>query len=204
MDQVVEKHDLPVINDLAPHDMSPYAPAVLPSFLSEPIMSQYLCVEIVGLEGRMMYVRFGPFKEEETVVVDQLLSAVQAAEGVAVFPGGQVNELAWKEVETSSIKFEGPCKIRYTDAEMAQFVNRCRSLLESLELSSRSLLVFGEVELQFRRITIWQFLVRMRGFLWLNGPENLSMNQMEGKAINRVLECHTLSTARRVSQFIHI
>lgn len=52
--------------------MSPNTPAVLVALLSQPIVTQNLGVEVDRLEGGVVDVRFGPFEEEEAVVVDRL------------------------------------------------------------------------------------------------------------------------------------
>jgi hypothetical protein len=48
---------LPVIEDLATHDMSPNAPAVGPAFVAEPIVAQDLGIEVVRLERGVVDVR---------------------------------------------------------------------------------------------------------------------------------------------------
>lgn len=61
--------------------MPPNTPAVFPPLVAEPIVTQNLCVVVVRLKRRVMDVRRpGPLEEEEAVVVDELVSAVESEE----------------------------------------------------------------------------------------------------------------------------
>ena len=71
---------LPVIEDLAAHDVAPDAPAVGVPLLAEPVVAQHLGVKVVRLERRVVDVHLGALEEEEAVVVDQVVAAVQAEE----------------------------------------------------------------------------------------------------------------------------
>lgn len=64
--------NIPVIEDLASHDMSSDSPAILVTFLAQPVMPKGLCVKVIGLVGRMVDVRLGTFEEEEAMVVHKL------------------------------------------------------------------------------------------------------------------------------------
>ena len=83
----------PVVKDLATHDMPAHAPAVLVSLVPEPVVAEDLGVEIVCLEGRVMDVVLGALEEEEDVVVDELLAAVEAVEDGDILAVGGVDEL---------------------------------------------------------------------------------------------------------------
>lgn len=48
--------------------------------MTKPVVAEHLGVEIVCLKRGMVDVHFGPLKEEEAVVVHELLSPVQAKE----------------------------------------------------------------------------------------------------------------------------
>lgn len=70
----------PVVEDLASHDVAADAPAVLVALVAEPVVAQDLGVEVVGLEGGVVHVALGALEEEEAVVVDLLVAAVQPEE----------------------------------------------------------------------------------------------------------------------------
>ena len=60
--------------------MSAYAPTVPVSLLAQPVVAEDLGVEVVRFEGRVMGVELGALVEEEGVMVDPLLAAVQPPE----------------------------------------------------------------------------------------------------------------------------
>jgi hypothetical protein len=76
----------PVVKNLASHNMSPYAPAVLVTFLPEPIMSKDLSIKIVRLERGVMDMSLWTLKEEEAMMVDQLFTPRKAVEDNDIFP----------------------------------------------------------------------------------------------------------------------
>lgn len=123
----------PVIKDLTTHDVSPNAPAILPTFMPQPVMTQHLRVKIVRFEARVMDMTLGAFEEEKAMVVDKLLPTVKSAECVEVAAGGIVDQLRWEEVEMSCVKLERLREIGDTDTEVAKFVNGCWGFFEALE-----------------------------------------------------------------------
>lgn len=60
--------------------MPPDAPAVRVPLVAQPVVPQHLGVKVVRLKRGMVDVHFGALKEEEAVVVDQLVAAVEAEE----------------------------------------------------------------------------------------------------------------------------
>lgn len=73
--------DSPVIEDLAAHDVPPNTPAVLITLVAHPIVAEDLGVEVVRLKRGVVDMGSSrSFKEEEAVVVDQLIPAVQSKE----------------------------------------------------------------------------------------------------------------------------
>ena len=74
------KQNAPVIKDLAAHDVAADAPAVLVALLAQPVVAEHLGVKVVRLKRRVVDVHLGALKEEEAVVVDQLVAAVQPEE----------------------------------------------------------------------------------------------------------------------------
>jgi hypothetical protein len=52
--------------------------------VAQPVVAQHLRIEVVRLEGRVVDVHLGPLEEEEAVVVDQLVAAVQPEENGVV------------------------------------------------------------------------------------------------------------------------
>lgn len=87
----------PVIKNLAAHDVATHPPAVSVPLVPEPVVAQNLGVEVVGLEGRVVDVHFGPLEEEETVVVYQLVAPVQPEEDGLVYALVVVDELITRE-----------------------------------------------------------------------------------------------------------
>jgi hypothetical protein len=86
--------DLPVIKYLTSHYVSPYSPAVLPSFMSQIVMAQDLGVKIVSLEGRMMNMEFWALKKEEAMVVDELFTAIETTKSIKhLASAGNMNKL---------------------------------------------------------------------------------------------------------------
>lgn len=83
----------PIIKDLGPHDVTPYAPAVLIPLVPQPIVTEDLGVEVVRLKGRVVDVTFRALEEEESVVVDPLIASVEAEEDCCVFTCVVMNEL---------------------------------------------------------------------------------------------------------------
>ena len=61
--------------------MSPDAPAILVALLDQPVVADDLGVEIEDLEGRVVDVVFGAGEEEDGMVVDEFVAAVQVHEG---------------------------------------------------------------------------------------------------------------------------
>lgn len=60
---------VPVIEDLTTHDVSPYAPAVLPSFLPQPVVSQNLNIKIMDLETAVVNMPLWPLEDKKDVVI---------------------------------------------------------------------------------------------------------------------------------------
>lgn len=65
--------------------MAPHAPAVLVALVAQPVVAEDLGVKVVRLEGRVVHVALGALEEEEAVVVDLLVAAVQTEEDGYVF-----------------------------------------------------------------------------------------------------------------------
>lgn len=75
----------PVVKDLAAHDVAADAPAVLVALVAQPVVAQDLGVKVVRLKGRVVDVALGALEEEEAVVVDLFVAAVQPEEDGYVF-----------------------------------------------------------------------------------------------------------------------
>ena len=78
--QQTNKHNIPIIEDLTPQNMSPHSPAILIALLDQPIVPDDLGVEIKDLVGRVVDMVFGPLVDEEDVVVHEFVAAVQMHE----------------------------------------------------------------------------------------------------------------------------
>lgn len=138
----------PVIEDLTPHDMSSHTPAYLIAFMAQPVVAEYLSVKVMCFKGSVVHVAFGPFEEEESVMVDEgIRSSVNAIEGRDVVARGSMKELeGWRvrfiswwfecrrdtyiagyQIETGLVELVRLCKICHYHSEMAKFVDRSRS-----------------------------------------------------------------------------
>ena len=78
--QHFQQENLPVVKDLTPHHMATDAPAVGIPLVAQPVVTEHLGVKVVCLERRVVDVHLGPLEEEEAVVVDQVVAAVQPEE----------------------------------------------------------------------------------------------------------------------------
>lgn len=162
--------------------MAANAPAVLITLVSQPVMTEYLCVEIVRLERGVVNVRSSrSLKEEKCVMVDSLLAAVKAHEDGHILALLVVVQLTVNEVEMCVVELVGLVEIRDAETEVAKLVNWSRLLLKALELGLGPVLVGGEVEGQLRKDS----LVRRGG---------LTVDKVPLKAINGLLERDALST----------
>lgn len=85
---------IPVIKDLAAHDVPSDAPAVLITLVPQPIVPQDLGVKIVRLKGRVVDVELWALEKKEGVMVDLLVSAVETEEDGYIFAFVVVDELA--------------------------------------------------------------------------------------------------------------
>ena len=88
---------IPVVENLATHDVSPDAPTVLIAFVTEPIVSQNLCIKVMRFKGWMMDMRLWALEKEEAVMVDKLLSASQTIEDNDIFSVRAVSQLAFSQ-----------------------------------------------------------------------------------------------------------
>lgn len=134
----------PIIKDLTPHDVSPDPPAVFVPLVTQPIVTQYLRVKVVGLEATVMNMRCTrSFKKEEAVMVDLFVTTVEPEKDSYILTGIIVDELGWEEVEVCRIELVALFKVGHTHAKVTQLVHGSRSFLESLSLIHISVLFFG-------------------------------------------------------------
>lgn len=70
----------PIIKDLRTENVSADTPNRLVAFVRQPLMSQFLCIKIMDLEGTMVNVGCGVCAHEETVVIDVLISPIDMRE----------------------------------------------------------------------------------------------------------------------------
>ena len=103
--------------------MPAHPPTVLIPLLDQPIVAQHLGVEIEDLVRGVVDVVFGPRVDEEAVVVDEFVAAVQVHEGGHVDAGGVVEQVRGFEVEVRRPEVEGLGKVGDAAAEVAEFVD---------------------------------------------------------------------------------
>ena len=60
--------------------MAADAPAVGVPLMAQPVVAEHLCIKVVRLKRRMVDMHLGALEEEEAVVVDQVVAAVQPEE----------------------------------------------------------------------------------------------------------------------------
>lgn len=84
---------VPVVKDLAAHNVAADAPAVGVALVAQPVVTEHLGVKVVRLKGRVVDVHLGALKEEEAVVVYQLAAPVEPEEDGIVDTLGVVHQL---------------------------------------------------------------------------------------------------------------
>lgn len=144
----------PIIEDLTPHDVSTYTPAVLVALVPQPVVTEDLGVKVVCLKGRVMNMALWTLEEEEGVVVDLLATAVEAEEDCFIFAASIVNELAGIKVEILRVEFIAFLEIGHAHAVMAKLMNRRRTFLEPLELVDVAVLLLRKIRLHLRELGI--------------------------------------------------
>lgn len=121
--QQQKNKDVPIVENLTPQNMPPDAPAILIPFLDEPVVPDDLGVKVKDLEGGVVDVVFGALEEEEAVVVDEFVPAVQVHEGGDVGAGGVVQQVRGLEVEVGGPELQGFGEVGDAAAEVAEFVD---------------------------------------------------------------------------------
>ena len=119
--QTDNKQNIPIVENLTPKNMSPDPPTILIPLLDQPIVPDDLGVEIKDLVGRVVDVVFGPLEDEEDVVVDEFVAAVQMHKAGHVLAVGSVQHLRGFEVEVAGPEFERFGKVGDDAAEVAYF-----------------------------------------------------------------------------------
>lgn len=125
----------PIVEDLAPHDMPPYAPAVLVALVPQPVVAQHLRVVVERLKAAVVHVRGArALEEEEAVVVDLLGALVEAEEDGHVFARRGVDQLGRQQVEVGREELVFFLVVGYAEPEVSELVDRGGALLEALRL----------------------------------------------------------------------
>lgn len=206
----MEAIDLPVIEDLAAHDMPAHTPAVLPTLVPQPVVTQHLGVEVMCLEGRVVDVgSSGPFKEEEAVMVHKVFSSVQSEKDGHVHTLLVVYQFAREEIEVCAVEFVALCVVGHAHAEVAKLMDGCRSLFEACKGVLGAVLLLG--------LVVWLVLAGQNGPAGTTThkvvPElrklgvqrlnlSLAIDQVERETIHGVIEGDTLAPARGILQLI--
>jgi len=103
---------LPVVEYLAPQNVSSYSPNTLPALLGKPLMTDQLCVKIFDLERGVMQVRLLHLRwrtlHEEDVVICVLIATVQMHERHDVDIGEipMVKDIGWHKIEVVRVPLE--------------------------------------------------------------------------------------------------
>lgn len=116
----------PVVKDLRAQDMSAHAPGQLVPLLHQPLMAQLLGVEVVHLEGAVVYMgALGTGAEEDAVVVHEGVAEVEVDErrheDLVAFVL-DVEEVGGDEVEGGGVELEEDVEFQGSIAEMAKLV----------------------------------------------------------------------------------
>lgn len=116
----------PVVKDLRAQDMSAHTPSQLIPFLHQPLMAQLLGVEVVHLEGAVMYMgALGTGAEEDAVVVYEGVAEVEVREHcheVFVAFVLDVEKVGGYDVEGGGVELEEGVEFQGAIAEMAKLV----------------------------------------------------------------------------------
>ena len=115
----------PVVEDLAAQDVASHAPDALVTLVCQPLVSKLLRIEIMDLKRAVMDVRGIVGAEEDGVVIDQLLAAVDVGEYSDVGPGaavvrGDVEDIGGREVEVARVPVKLLGKVLDTEAVVAE------------------------------------------------------------------------------------
>lgn len=84
-----------------------------------------------------------PLEKEEGMVIHLLVAPVEAVEDGDVLAGVVMDKLGGVEVEVCRVEIVAFVKVRYTQAEVAQFVYGCGPPLEALGLVDVAVLLLG-------------------------------------------------------------
>lgn len=116
----------PVVEDLRAQDMSAHAPGQLIPLLHQPLMAQLLGVEVVHLEGAVVYMgALGTGAEEDAVVVYEGVAEVKVREHCdedSVAFVLDVEKVGGDDVEGGGVELEEGVEFQGAIAEMAKLV----------------------------------------------------------------------------------
>lgn len=164
------------------------------SLLAKPLMAEILCVEIVHLERGVVHVRRRVRRQEERVMVDGHLAAVDVREerdilGLAftLGPFGRhVEEVGRRDVERARVPLDLRREVTHAEPEVAQLVHRRGPGREAVEGAHARLM----------RLVVVDDLLRNRARLGRR-RRCLSVDQVHGEAF-RVAQRQDRAAARRV------
>ena len=128
--------------------MPTHPPAVLIPLMTQPIVTKNLSIKVMGFKRTMVDMSLWSLKEEETVMINGNVPAVQASESRDIVSIAIVYNLAPKisickivfdisqpmvtyitayDVEPRCVEGIGLCKVGHTTPKMAKLMDRCRT-----------------------------------------------------------------------------
>lgn len=103
------------------------------TLLPQPLVSKPLNIEIMHFITRMMDMVLRPLKKEETVMINLLLTTIKVHKCRNILPALPIiHQVRGLKVEPRSIEVVHFGEVGYTAAEVTEFVDRRRTVLEPL------------------------------------------------------------------------
>lgn len=113
----------PVVEDLRTKDMPSNSPYTLVVLLSQPLMAQLLGVKVVYLKGAVMYMGGVIRAHEETVMVDQVCTAIDVCKQGNIdclFSLFHSQEIRGHDVEGGRVEIRHSAEVLNTESKVSQ------------------------------------------------------------------------------------
>lgn len=114
----------PIVKNLTPEDVAPYAPDILVTLLGQPLVTKLLRVKIMDLKRTVVNVRRIAAREEYGVMIDRLLTSINVRKHchipIDAFIRGYEEKIARHEVEVSCVPVKLSIKVLYTKPIVAK------------------------------------------------------------------------------------
>src|SRR5271169_6734152 len=124
-------HIIPVIENLTPQNMSSNTPRQFVALLLKPLMSQKLRIEIMDFKRAMMDMHRRLFLNKKRVMINKRFSPIEMEKPRHILPIRSIQYIRRLKREIIAIELKSLAEIRTIDAEMAEFMDRGGTRLES-------------------------------------------------------------------------